>query len=115
MIRKAFLLLAMLLSTTVAVALSGARADNVVVHPSFWWEGMNNKRLQVLLYGENIRDCEPVLVGAETVTLDHCVRLSNPNYLILYLNTAGARAQHFEIRLQRGKRVLSVIPYNIRR
>lgn len=115
MIRKSFLLLAMLLSTTVAVALSGARADNVVVHPSFWWEGMNNKRLQVLLYGENIRDCEPVLVGAEGVTVDHCVRLTNPNYLILYLNTAGARAQHFEIRLQRGKRVLSVIPYNIRR
>ncbi|MGL5561198.1 MAG: cyclomaltodextrinase N-terminal domain-containing protein, partial [Tannerellaceae bacterium] len=31
------------------------------LEPAFWWAGMNNPELQILLYGDKIADCNVTL------------------------------------------------------
>ena len=59
------------------------------VVPAFWWAGMKNPELQVLLYGEHIAFAE-VSISSEDITLQEVVKLENPNYLIVYLNISEA-------------------------
>lgn len=66
---------------------------------------MKNSTLQVLIYSDLVKDCDVELKGANGVSLDHAVRLKNPNYLILYLNTDGAPAHKFTISLKKGKKL----------
>ena len=43
------------------------------VAPAFWWAGMKNPELQVLLYGEHIASAE-VSISSEDITLQEVVR-----------------------------------------
>ncbi|MFW5877889.1 MAG: alpha-amylase family glycosyl hydrolase, partial [bacterium] len=54
------------------------------VEPPFWWAGMKNQQLQLLIHGENIADYE---VGADYpgLKLKTISKLQNPNYLFLDL------------------------------
>ncbi|MDH6535343.1 alpha-amylase [Parabacteroides sp. 52] len=72
------------------------------IEPAFWWAEMNNTELQILLYGDRIADCM-LDISATDVRLKETVRLHNPNYLLLYLDLTEAKAQTFDIILQRGK------------
>lgn len=114
MIRRlsVFLLLSLCM-TAVSFAASGKNSE-MEVHPAFWWAGMKNSTLQVLIYSDLVKDCNVELKGADGVSLDHAVRLKNPNYLILYLNTNGAPAQKFTISLSKGKKLYKEIPYELK-
>lgn len=72
------------------------------VAPAFWWAGMKNPELQVLLYGEHIAFAE-VSISSEDITLQEVVKLENPNYLIVYLNISEAAPQTFNMILKQGK------------
>ncbi|MCM1312726.1 MAG: glycoside hydrolase family 13 protein [Bacteroides sp.] len=78
------------------------------VHPLHWWAGMRNPELQILLHGQNIRDCEVTLSGTEGVDLKEIVRLDSPNYLLLYMDTRHAPAQKFHIELKSGRKKLKM-------
>lgn len=82
------------------------------VAPSFWWAGMKNPELQVLLYGENLA-LSDVSISGEGVYLKETVRQDNPNYLLLYLDLSEAKAQTFQILLKNGKKKLQ-IPYELK-
>ena len=82
------------------------------VAPSFWWAGMNNPELQVLLYGEQISSAD-VSISSDDIVLQEVVKQDNPNYLILYLNTSEAAPQTFDICLKQGKKQ-TVIPYELK-
>lgn len=82
------------------------------VAPSFWWTGMNNPELQVLLYGEQISSAD-VSISSDDIVLQEVVKQDNPNYLLLYLNTAEAAPQTFNICLKQGKKQ-TVIPYELK-
>ena len=82
------------------------------VAPSFWWAGMNNPELQVLLYGEQISSAD-VSISSDDIVLQEVVKQDNPNYLILYLNTSEAAPQTFDICLKQGKKQ-AVIPYELK-
>ena len=73
------------------------------VAPSFWWAGMKNPELQILLYGENLA-LSDVSVSGEGIYLKETVRQDNPNYLLLYLDLSEAKAQTFQILLKSGKK-----------
>ncbi|MDR1091775.1 MAG: cyclomaltodextrinase N-terminal domain-containing protein, partial [Prevotella sp.] len=73
------------------------------VEPAFWWAGMKNTELQVLLYGDNIALCDVNITAKTVVRLKETVKLENPNYLLLYIDLEGAEPEKFDIRLQRGK------------
>ena len=77
------------------------------VAPSFWWAGMKNPELQILLYGENLA-LSDVSVSGEGIYLKETVRQDNPNYLLLYLDLSEAKAQTFQILLKHGKKKLQI-------
>lgn len=109
----------LLLLFAVSACLSGRAAQAPApeagpahVQPAFWWAGMANPRLQVLLHGEGLGRAE-VGVSASEVRVERVVRPSGGNYLLLYLDTEGAAPQRFDIRLRLDGRTMRV-PYELR-
>jgi len=67
-----------------SLSLAAAKYSIQKLEPPFWWVGMYNKELQILVYGENISGLVPHIEYAG-VTLQKVTRVSNPNYLFMYL------------------------------
>lgn len=61
---------------------------DVRIDPPYWWAGMNNPQLQLMIHGKGIGDCNFNLIGPETVTVDSIVKPENENYMFVYLNIA---------------------------
>src|SRR5689334_19289735 len=73
------------------------------VEPPFWWVGMKNHELQVLVYGKNIAAAQPTL-QYEGVELLRSEKTENPNYQFLFLNVnPSAKAGTIPITFQQGK------------
>lgn len=81
--------------------------------PQFWWAGMQNSELQILMYGDNISSCSAQLLDAKDVYIKETVKFENPNYLLLYLDLTNASSQNFNIKLTRGKET-KLIPYELK-
>lgn len=84
------------------------------VAPAFWWSGMHNPELQIMLYGEKIAQYDVNLDNATGLLLKETVRLENPNYILLYLDISEAQAQTFHIQLKKGKKTIHSIPYELK-
>ncbi len=82
------------------------------VAPTYWWAGMNNTELQILIYGEDIASSE-VTLSVNDIYLKETVRQSNPNYLILYLDLKDSKPQKFDIILKKGRKTTKV-PYELK-
>lgn len=54
------------------------------IEPSFWYVGMKNPKLQLMVYGANIASWD-VAVNYPGVRLSSVVKLESPNYLLIYL------------------------------
>lgn len=67
------------------------------IDPTDWYVGMKDATLQLMVYGEGIRDAE-VSTDYPHARIDSLVRLDSPNYLLVYMNLEGA--QPGEMRLQ---------------
>lgn len=83
------------------------------VHPAYWWSGMQESELQILLHGDNIGDCEVSLTSSDVV-MKEVVRTENKNYLLLYVDLSGAQPQTFDILLKNAKGKTSRIPYELK-
>lgn len=91
----------------------GAQAEFIKkMAPEFWWVGMKNPELQILLYGEQISQSDVTLAGKGAI-LKEVVKQENPNYLLLYLDLAEAEAQTLTICLKQGKKQIE-IPYELK-
>lgn len=75
-----------LISSLLGVAsLMATAAPNVTkIDPPYWWAGMEQDTLQVMIQGSDIRDAE-VSVDYPGVKLLDVARLDSPNYQFLYL------------------------------
>ena len=80
--------------------------------PAFWWFGMQNTELQILLYGNDI-STDNVSLSASDIRIKEIVRLENPNYLLLYLALTETAPQQFDIILKKNGEQ-AVIPYQIK-
>ena len=72
------------------------------IEPTNWYVGMKDPSVQLMVYGEGIRDAE-VSIDYAGVALDSLVRLDSPNYLLLYLNTRGAQPGTMDITFKQGR------------
>ena len=54
------------------------------IDPPFWYAGMQNPELQLMVYGEDIGDAK-VSVNYPGVSLSSVVKLESNNYLLVYL------------------------------
>ena len=77
------------------------------IDPTDWYVGLKNPQLQLMVYGEGIRDAE---VGTDYpgVVIDSIVRLDSPNYLLVYLNLKGAQAGEMNLNFTLGKQKKTV-------
>ena len=82
------------------------------VAPTFWWAGMKNPELQILLYGDNIASHD-VSISAQGVELRDIVKQENPNYLLVNVDLSEAAPQTFNINLKKGKKTTQ-IPYELK-
>ncbi len=80
--------------------------------PAFWWSGMKNPELQILLYGTDIAT-DSVSITASDIRVKEIVKLQNPNYLLLYLDLSETALQQFDIRLTKNGEQ-TIIPYQIK-
>ena len=99
MMKKALFLL-------MAVAMGWLTAQAAVkvnrIEPTNWYVGMKNPNVQLMVYGEGIRDAE-VAIDYAGVTIDSLVRLDSPNYLLIYLNMRGAQPGTMDITFKQGR------------
>ena len=54
------------------------------LEPPFWWVGMADNKLQLMVHGKNISDLEPK-ISHPGIGINQVHRLSNPNYLFIDL------------------------------
>lgn len=101
------LLIALLICSLGASA--GSRITRI--DPTDWFVGMKNSELQLMVYGDDIRDAN-LTTDYAGVRIDSLVRLDSPNYLLVYLNLEGAKAGtmtlHFTFPKGKGKRKMDV-------
>lgn len=93
------------------LSLFAGKAD-IEVQPSFWWSGMKQTSLQLLLHGNNIGQSN-VTLAAHGVTVDSIVRPVNANNLLIYVNVANAAPQQFFINVSNGKHTTR-LPYELK-
>lgn len=99
-----------ILSLFISISLSlnlFAAIDVKKMEPQFWWAGMTNPELQILLYGNNISNCKVTLKGQE-IKLQEIVTFQNPSYMLIYLDVADAAPQTFQIELKNGKETKNI-------
>jgi glycosidase len=68
----------------------GMQAQEVSrVEPPFWWAGMKNPALQLLVYGENISEYNKVSANYEHIMVNEVHKVESPNYLFVDLELGG--------------------------
>lgn len=72
------------------------------VEPTDWYVGMKDPSLQLMVYGEGIREAQ-VSTDYPGVRVDSLVRLDSPNYLLVYLDLSGAQPGEMKLRFTMGK------------
>ncbi len=72
------------------------------IEPTNWYVGLKDPCVQLMVYGEGIRDAE-VVIDYAGVAIDSLVRLDSPNYLLIYLNTGGAQPGTMDITFKQGR------------
>jgi len=85
---KRILLLALLMTNAI---LMQATPNIDRIEPQDWYVGLKDATLQLMIYGENIRESD-VSADYSGVRIDSIVRLASPNYLLVYLDLKGAKA-----------------------
>ena len=70
------------------------------VEPPNWWVGMENQKLELLIYGEDIAEFTPV-ISDKNIQIDVVKRTENNNYLFVTLSLKKATAGTFEIQFSK--------------
>jgi glycosidase len=95
----------LLLCSWLSYAQQNSKTALTIQHlePAFWWVGMKNPELQILVHGKDIAKSE-VSIQYEGVTLKEKVAVENPNYLFLYLHISPtAKTGTMPIKFTNGK------------
>lgn len=80
--------------------------SSIKVEPAFWWCGMKNPQLQLMVYGDDIGAYKPV-INYPGVVLKSVHPMESPNYLVLYLDVEEAMPGKFDIEFVKGKKKLN--------
>jgi len=82
------------------------------VEPAFWWKGMKNPELQILLYGKNIANQTVEL--SDGVQIKNLQKVENPDYVFVTVNTGEIKTSKFNINLKNGKKLISSYSYELK-
>jgi len=88
---------------------SHAQPDISRAEPPYWWIGMKNTSLQILLYGRDLGGLKPE-IRHPGIHIDSIGQVPNQNYLFLYLTiNDDTKAGKFDIDLlNQGRKILKI-------
>ncbi len=82
--------------------------------PPFWWVGMENQKLQLMLYGNEVSLSSPE-INYPGVELKEIIRVENPNYLFLDLEISKeAKPGIMNIVIRIGNRLIPPFQYELK-
>ena len=87
--KKKLLLLTALVAPMLTMSAAKIKIDRI--EPTDWFVGMKNPTVQLMVYGQGIRDVQNVTTDYPGVVIDSLVRLDSPNYLLIYMNLRNAQ------------------------
>jgi len=106
------LMAALLLFNLQVVAQS--KSHDLSIEPPFWWVGMHDTKLQLMVHGENIGETR-VQINEEGIKLERVSAVESPNYLFLDLQIdASAKAGIFEIAFLKSGKVVKRAKYELK-
>lgn len=82
------------------------------VEPAFWWKGMKNPELQILVYGKNIAN--QTIELSDGVQIKDLTKVENPNYVFININTEEINTSKFKINLKKGKKTINSYTYELK-
>ena len=82
------------------------------VEPPHWWVGMEHAQVEVLLHGKGIANYE---LTSTQLKISGITKTENPNYLFVTIETANQVAGTYNFELKKGKKVISTIPYELKK
>ena len=80
--------------------------QQINVEPAFWWSGMQETELQLMISGKDIASYKAT-IQSNNVYLKEAVTLESPNYQILYLDIANSKPEKFDIVFTNGKKKIT--------
>jgi neopullulanase len=83
------------------------------VEPMFWWTGMKNPNLQLMVHGPNIGNTR-VVIQQPGVVLKSVSAVQNPNYLFIDLELKNAMPGKFEILFQKEQKTVASYAYELK-
>ncbi|HOL00943.1 MAG TPA: glycoside hydrolase family 13 protein [Paludibacteraceae bacterium] len=101
---KKFYILFLITMTYLPLA---GRQINWIQHlePAFWWAGMNNPNLQLMIHGTDISHCD-FFVDDQDISIERKIVTDNPHYVFLYLNIPkNTQPRKFKLLVKKGKNV----------
>ncbi len=89
-------------------------SQDLRVEPPFWWAGMKNPSLELLVHYDNIANTQ-VSIDYEGVKLVYVTTLESPNYLFLGLQLdPGVQPGKFNIVFRNGRKDVARYPYELK-
>jgi glycosidase len=82
------------------------------VEPPYWWAGMKQTELELLVHGNNISDLQPEFSG--NVTIKKVVKVENPNYLFITIDTDGITAETQTLSFKKGRKTVDTYAYEFK-
>ena len=92
------------------VAISFAQIQKV--EPAFWWHGMKNPDLQILVYGKDISKYQVEL--SDNIKVKDLTKTENPNYVFITINTDEVQKPSFKINFKNGKKTVDSYTYELK-
>lgn len=90
----------------------GVRVERV--EPMFWWTGMKNPSLQLMVHGEDLAGTE-VSLNYPGVRIESVSRVENSNYLFINLTISpDTRPGEFDISFRSGKKPVANYSYELK-
>lgn len=83
------------------------------MEPAFWWTGMKNTELQIMVYGKDLASTV-AKTSSKDVVIKKIVKADSPNYLFLYLDLSAAKPGTITLDFSNGKESKSV-KYELRK
>lgn len=82
------------------------------IEPPFWYAGMHDPELQLLIYGEDIAHYD--VAFSNTVEITDIVRTENPNYLFVTITIENLKPGTYELQFLKDEKVMGTQPYEFK-
>lgn len=82
------------------------------VEPAFWWKGMKNPELQILVYGKDVANHEITL--SDGIQIKDIRKVDNPNYVFVTVDTREINIPKFIINIKKDKKNLGSYTYELK-